>query len=155
MAAHKHAAMIKAKADNMDLVVLRKHHDGDWIEVADQSEVRIKQSGEYFLCLPKHKKAVLCGLNGGNFQVRCLDEFSEGWYLNPSDWGRRDIWYMLDSHESRIKPSKENRWIAVNNSGYATPMTFISKQECENYVSVSYQKCPGVTWQHIEIEVEV
>ena len=59
---HRHADMIIAKANNVDLVVLSKSH-GKW----DLSHFSMMLSGEEdcFLCLPKHKKACLHSLNGG------------------------------------------------------------------------------------------
>lgn len=153
MTAHKHAEMIKAKVDNMDLVVFEKSKLSGWIELARYC-FPDDEGIDYFLCLPQHKEAVINSLNVGKSEVNYLDIWSLCNCNEPVEWSA-SWWYMDNNCKSRIKPRKEKRWIAVNNSGYATPMTFISKQECESYVSVSYQKCPGVTWQSIEIEVEV
>ncbi|QIW89006.1 hypothetical protein phiV208_71 [Vibrio phage phiV208] len=152
MKAHKYAEMIKAKAENMDLVVLRKHHEGDWIEVADQSEIRIKQSGEYFLCLPQHKEVTLNALNGGEVQYKAGDNLwmeCVPYYGNEVSWSNC-WWYMLSDTETRIKPRKEKRWIVVNpDKGLAYKTLFKSKQDAVETV------CLDMDWQLIEIEVEV
>lgn len=65
MTVHKHAEMIKAKADNMDLVVFcRDSYDIDnpWCET---SQLPIQDEFDYFLCLPRYKKECLHWLNGG------------------------------------------------------------------------------------------
>lgn len=155
MSAHKHAEIIKAKADNMDLSLFGNAIGGEWRECTLADLTIATGFYDFFLCLPQHKETCLHWLNGGGCQLRFEDSWGAGAVTKEEigDWRDNLIW--MKDQEIRIKPRKEKRWIAVNNSGYATPMTFISKQECENYVSVSYQKCPGVTWQHIEIEVEV
>ena len=110
MAAHKYASMIKAKADNMELVVLRKHYEGEWVEVSNQEEIAIKQNGNYFLCLPLHKEACLHWLNGG--EVEFNSEFVDDWteYEPFKDWGLGSI-FMQDDYKIRIKPRKEKLWI--------------------------------------------
>lgn len=76
---HKHVEMIKAKTENMELVVFIKELpwvDPDvvpsaqvltprWVCLPNDLEIRIKSDGEYFLCLPQHKKECLHWLNGG------------------------------------------------------------------------------------------
>lgn len=90
MTAHKHAEIIKAKADDMDLVVLGRYKskETEWEEVSYQHLIG-HENYQHFLCLPQHKEAVLCGLNGGDFQVKCLGEFSSNWYLDCNDWRKK------------------------------------------------------------------
>lgn len=129
MTAHKHAEMIKAKADNMDLVVLCEGN-GKWIEVTCSfGEIAWWEDKMYFLCLPKHKDAALHGLNGGSYQVKCLGDYSDSWYLNPEDWRGDGIWYMLESHDSRLKPLKQEKWIAYNHKNGNVYGTFDSEIE--------------------------
>lgn len=151
MAAHKHAKMIKAKADNMDLVVLRKHHEGDWIEVADQSEIRIKQNGEYFLCLAKHKEACLHWLNGGDveFNSEFMDEWTE--YEPFKSWGLGSV-FMQDDYKARIKPRKEKRHIYISTQG-ATTYAKKTKEEAAREVSIMGGSFDA--WKHYEVEIEV
>lgn len=70
MAAHKHASLIKAKADNMELAVFMKPiHSDEWYKVQDGTEIpAFLSDAEYFLCLPKHKEVVFIGLTG----VKCI-----------------------------------------------------------------------------------
>lgn len=153
MVVHKHAAMIKAKADNMDLVVLCEGN-GKWIEVTCSfGEIAWWEDKMYFLCLPQHKETVLHGLNGGSYQVKCLADFSRNWYLDPKDWRDEDIWYMLESHESRIEPRKEKRWIIAKPNALVSMMYFESKESAQDAVNVSVGEFRG--GQVIEIEVEV
>jgi len=157
MAEHKYASMIKAKADNMALVVLRKHHEGDWIEVADQSEIRIKQNGEYFLCLPQHKDACLHWLNGGDleFNSEFMDEWTE--YEPFKNWGIGSV-FMQDDYKIRIKSRKEKLWIAVKTDKHENlggcrkvricSHAFVNKQDAVDYLDLD-------SAQLVEIEVEV
>ncbi len=157
MTAHKHAAMIKAKADDMDLVVFCDGPHGKKWHIVDSKWPSFSDDFDYFLCLPQHKEACLHWLNGGEIQEKGFYnecEFGKIEIIGASKWRYNHI-FMDNSSELRIKPRKEKHWIAVNNSGYATPMTFINKQECESYVSVSYPKSPVIIWQFIEIELEV
>lgn len=157
MKEHSNAGILKAYADNTDLVIFILDSNSKWIRTNPKALMDYPDD-EFFACLPQHNENGQClhWLNGGNVQDKFEDEWSDIKQHNGNpDWNGLDQIFMNEEFELRIKPRKEKRWIAVNNSLYATPMTFISKQECENYVSVSYQNGPGVTWQSIEIEVEV
>lgn len=106
MTAHKHAAMIKAKADNMDLVVFTVAA-GKW-EIVNEEEGELPYFDSdypYFLCLPQHKEACLHVLNGGDI------EFS---YKDYDDWidscknGKELVWsedldFMSKNYHFRIK----------------------------------------------------
>lgn len=59
MAAHKHAEMIKAKADNMELVLFSEHVEGGWVVCG--GNLPSNESLNYFLCLPKHKSHACIG----------------------------------------------------------------------------------------------
>lgn len=112
---HPRADMIKAKLDNMDLVVLTKDSDNYWCETKRMS-IGNDVCYDYFPCLPKHKEAVLNCLNGGESQV-----FFDGWYKALTDGGWYcDGWYMREDYESRIKPKqpiKAKRWIIITADG--------------------------------------
>lgn len=145
MTAHKHADMIKAKADNMELVKFN-FENGGWVVAKNQSKIQFMPNGRYFLCLPKHKKAVLTLLNGGESQVNFFGNWTDehliaGW--SPSEW------YMNDKVESRIKPSKVNRWVAVRKSDkYLLNFLFESIGKAKYELSGEY-------WEFINIEVEI
>ncbi|MGB1281006.1 MAG: hypothetical protein ACPG5V_13680 [Vibrio cyclitrophicus] len=155
---HKHYEMIVAKAANMDLVVLFKASNGykNWIEAENDLMPSFHPNTEYFLCLPQHKETCLHWLNGGEVQYRiALDVWTDASNnVSNAAWSSDNL-LMDDQVEFRIKPKKEKRWIGVNSSGYATPMTFINEDECKNYISISYQPESAPKWQCIEIEVEV
>src|SRR6056297_543095 len=86
---HKNAEMIKAKVDNMELVVFYKLPNEEWWQSESESTILPDEDDiEYFLCLPKHKNAVLNALNGGESQVASI---SSGWLSancgDPVEWG--------------------------------------------------------------------
>lgn len=155
---HKHYEMIVAKAANMELVVFVKTCDnGAWYEKGDNSACQWWEDSDYFLCLPKHKEAVLNLLNGGESQITFNGECWDKCNLNePVEWND-NWWYMKGESQSRIKPKKEKRWIGCYPSAKVTPLNFSSIDEVKNYVSKNslYTHCAHEAWQFIEIEVEV
>lgn len=117
MTAHNNAEMVKAKADNMDLVVLSQRPEGDWFELADQGEIHIKQKGEYFLCLPKHKEACLHWLKGGVSQLEYTKASYPTWNAIDNDakeWSFGHV-FMNELLNIRIKPRKEIRHTVIHN----------------------------------------
>lgn len=145
---HKHYDMICAKAANMDLVVFVKTcGNGAWYE-KDNQACQWWEDSNYFLCLPKHKEAVLNLLNGGESQVKY-----DNWSYCNLDAGNRwsnGWWYMDEKCESRIKPRKEKRWIAYSSdSKRLGVLSFDSLHEISEYYSNEEE-----ILQFIEIEVE-
>lgn len=151
MTAHKHSAMIKAKADNMELVVLTNDCDGQpWYE-SDEMPISESEFIEYFLCLPQHKEACLHWLNGGIVQVK--NEQHIEWtnlctYSEALCWCE-EVWMMNPLNEYRAKPRKEKRWIGYNQKNNNTTCARQTKAEIIN----EYDLCDQ--WQFIEIEVEL
>ncbi|QIQ61306.1 hypothetical protein V039C_0028 [Vibrio phage V039C] len=145
MTAHKHAAMIKAKADNMELVKFIKAN-GVWV-VDNLGSCHFDDACEYFLCLPQHKEACLHWLNGGDVEFfEC-----EKWHQINSKikWGSGHL-FMGEFFKIRIKPRKEKRWIAIRRSDlFVEDCLFHS---VENAIRQGY---PESQWQLHEIEVEV
>lgn len=79
MSKHKHADMIIAKANNMDLVVFYKKDDSEgWFVSSLDVMVYDGYDYEFFLCLPQHKDACLHWLNGGISQVEYPSGYSVG-----------------------------------------------------------------------------
>lgn len=143
MTAHKHAEMIKAKADNMELVVfVRPNHSDGWYKMQDDIDIpEFFSTDEYFLCHPKHEKECLHWLNGGKVEIindngfRALllsEDRHAGWSPYFS--------FMSEQKTIRIKPRKEKRWIVTNGER----VRFINSDEIY-----------PLSWQLIEIEVEV
>ena len=152
MTAHKHAELIKAKADNMELVVFEKDPSGWLMRISDI--IHMNPSKEYFLCLPQHKEACLHWLNGGWVEWTREEENGERWfgkekYTSIAGWNATNGW-MLDDNIYRIKPRKEKRWIAVKRKDKTEVyvVTFNSLDEAIDTLNEKY-------WQFIEIEVEV
>ncbi|AUS00281.1 hypothetical protein NVP1273O_04 [Vibrio phage 1.273.O._10N.286.54.C7] len=143
---HKYAEMIKAKADNMELVLLTKRCESSvWGELNNHGDVTFLHEFDYFLCLPQHKEAVLNCLNGGESQLASI---SSGWLPancgDPVEWGG-EWWYMNPNGESRIKPKKEKRLIVYRNDAVYGP-----------YLSIDDINTDFVlTGQVVEIEIEV
>lgn len=155
MTAHKHAEMIKAKADNMDLVVFRSDCDGQpWYETYE-TPVSESEFVEYFLCLPKHNENGQClhWLNGGDVEFR---RNGDNWQDECEKYqGWADYCGMMNPDvEFRIKPRKEKRWIAVDGDGNVAPKIFLYELDAKFWVNYNTEKCQDY-WQFIEIEVEI
>lgn len=151
---HKHADMIIAKAENMDLVVFLKPCESvGWFE-KEYGAPQWQEDSEYFLCLPKHKDAVLSILNGGESEVFDCGEFYPCTCGNPVEW-RRDAWYMGKDYESRIKPKKEKRYIGVYNGGFVTEKHFKTLSDVIDFVCSNRKHAARECVKIVEIEVEV
>lgn len=148
---HKHADMIIAKAENMDLVLLVKlmnQPDFDWVECVSGVKLPFDQERDYFLCLHEHKDYCLHWLNGGSVQDYFEDEWSAcSGYDGNNNWSYEHM-FMLEEAEYRIAPKKEKRWIAVNaKTGDTSNLSSNEADIIEEYKVGS--------WQIKEIEVEI
>ena len=150
MTAHKHASMIKAKADNMELVVFVKNDEWDLTESCNDA-LMFFAGKDYFLCLPQHKNACFHLLNGGESEFRLIYSISEEWTKGTTvSWTDRH-WCMSDDFESRIKPRKEKRWIAItieDGEMLCRERTFHNRDEAVDFFG-------PVGFQYIEIGVDV
>lgn len=155
---HKHADMIKAKADNIDLVAFVKREGKEWMKIvcvcSNANEIpAFYESYEYFICHPKHTDVCLHWLNGGEVSSDC----------HPHNWGElTPTWseehpFMDDSREFRIKPRKEKRWIGIYRGEFVTEKTTGTLQDAQEYVlsNPHYKHCAPECWQFIQIEFEV
>ena len=155
MTAHKHVEMIKAKADNMDLVVLSQNQkDLTWYQQNDQGTTDFGEFVKYFLCLPQHKEACLHWLNGGEVEFE-----DDGKWHSCSDWSK--VWSLTSGFTSsinilRIKPKTEKRWIATfpwcGVDNYVIPEHHANEDELGEFIHKTYGSRP---YQAIEIEVDV
>ena len=139
---HANSEMIKAVLDNTELTILCEvvdhgNEDGNYWTVSNLSSL-VSCFNKFFVCLPQHKEAVLYSLNGGVALYESPREEGEH-ALGQAEW-RKDDWYMQYDCESRIKPKKEKRWIAVNG---------------ESVCFVNHEIMYPDDYQLIEIEVEV
>ena len=152
MAKHRHAEMIKAKADNMDLVKFIKVN-GKWI-VDNLGSCHFDDMCEYFPCLPQHKDACLHWLSGGDVEYQ--DFPTSEWLVihnrGVCSWGL-DVVFMQEEFNIRIKPRKEKRWIVAKPSALVSMMYFEKKQDAYDAVKFSTGEFKG--GQVIEIEVEL
>lgn len=157
MSKHKHAEMIKAKADNMELVVFCEGN-GKWVEcVCDFGQISWWEDKSYFLCLPQHNENGQClhWLNGVTIEVKSKitnGRWSECVNHKIPTW-RNGIGWMRSDAEYRIKHKKEKRWIAVHKNGYTTSPAYKTKHECI-ICHFDGHRSNMVGWQFIEIEVE-
>lgn len=147
---HRHAEMIKAKADNMELVTFVYHGPViGWLLNSTNQYAIFDESLECFLCLPKHKEVCLHWLDGGEIQYKTI---KYGW-MNVDEcnqWSNNCVFMDLQN-EFRIKPRTEKRWVAVNRADKTevySAIIFKSKDDAEDVFDGKY-------WQFIEIEVEV
>ena len=146
---HKHAEMIKAKADNMDLVVFCENiNNKEWWEC--RADFPFNNHQNFFLCLPKHKDTCLYWLNGGEIEYKSKEYWrsSKSWpdYV-VSEFGAIN-YFTSEYSEVRVKPKKEKRWIAL--------MT--DKRLCSNvlFESLNEAQCIASGAKHYqEIEVMV
>lgn len=117
MTKHKHAEMIKAKADNMDLVVFANNGQ-EWMESGLRDMVS-NPDLDFFVCLPKNAVTCFKWLNGCPVQV--FNEGDESWVdcvgYSIAPYWCNDKWMMSHKYEYRIKPRKEKRWIIISNDG--------------------------------------
>ncbi|CAH9011442.1 conserved hypothetical protein [Vibrio phage 191E37-1] len=148
----KYAELFTAKLNDMGLVLFEKHRDWESWTIAKQSGrcFMVSDNFEYFLCLPQHKDAVINCLNGGVSEVfGGSGNFDRGDAVIGSDWSSCSLlWYMNDACESRIKPKKEKRWIAVNGK---------TGKLHETLFRFPFMDTPSAMrgFEQIEIEVEV
>jgi len=150
MTAHKHAEMIKAKADNMELVVFAKSPTSSrWCKTSPESLPLFNEFKEYFLCHPKHERECFHWLNRGSSQFK--DDSMRDW----DTVGQRRAWnkhspFMSEDFDFRIKPRKEKRWIVVKNETLLSNRLFESESEA---AVVCGRESNGA--QFIQIEVEI
>lgn len=136
MTAHKHAEMIKAKADNMELVVFIQVNN-KWQEYEGFGFPAFSRDN-YFACLPQHKEACLHWLNGGDVEEKgfCADDkyFDDPFKgePNPFKWYNYHV-FMDDGLVIRIKPKNEKRYIGVKDNGYSTKH-FATQEEVKQYI---------------------
>ena len=157
MTKHRHAEMIKAKADNMELVVFYKdcyYPEQGWKET---SQLPMQEEFKYFLCLPQHKEACLHWLNGGETQMHADNRYFDIEMRESTPrWSARRI-FMNDRANTRIKPKKEKLYIAVKTDKHEhlggcrkvriCSHAFVSKEDAESYLDLSDS-------QLVEIEVD-
>lgn len=113
MTKHKHAGMIKAKADNMSLVVFVETSRGWNEQVIDDGDIRFLGTHCYFVCHPNHKDLCQQWLNK-EIDLQFKDTQDIWCEVLESPWCFASIW-MNPKKEFRIKPRKEKRWIAYVN----------------------------------------
>lgn len=150
MTAHKHAKMIKAKADNMDLIVFIQHDQTEWEECVINKNCipSFDPDFNYFLCLPRHKEACLHWLNCGDVQYR--HGTSQDW----DDYGPIKVWsagciFMQEHVEIRIKPCKEKRWVVFNEDSEFRDVLILKTESA----AIAMRDHEG--YDCIEIEIEV
>ena len=144
---HKHYEMIVAKAANMELVVFEKSKLSGWV-LLERHLIPDSDACEYFLCLPQHKEFCLHWLNGGEVQLQDFPTNDFNDYLDEKSEWSRELWWMSEQCNIRIKPKKEKRWIPVNLNNHETGLIYKSYESCRLAYKLDY-------WQICEIEVEV
>ena len=114
MTQHRHAEMIKAKADNMELVVFINNY-GQW-EISDLNKLIELHGMPFFLCLPQHNENGQClhWLNGGNIQLQDFPTNPFVDYFDQLSSWSPELWWMSEQCNIRIKPKKEKRLIAIH-----------------------------------------
>lgn len=158
MTRHQHCEIIKAKADNIGLVVFVNDNIGGelkWREMVNSFP--ISHNHEYFLCLPDRKNECLHWLNGGDVEFRRDGEYWQDEREKYHGW--TDYCGMMNNDvEFRIKPQKEKLWIAVKTDKHENiggcrkvricSHAFVNKQDAVDYLDLD-------SAQLIEIEIEV
>ena len=121
---HANSEMIKAVADNTELVIFCKGNSGRW-KAACPADIFYNDS---FLCLPQHKDACLHWLNGGDVQIILQPETKFLDWDRPSREWRPEVSFMFDN-TFRIKPKKEKRWIRIARGGLALDSMVLFESE--------------------------
>lgn len=148
MTKHKHADMIKAWADNGDLIVFVKTcTEGAW--TLAKEPVQWWDDSEYFASLPQHAEACLHWLNGSDVEER---EYDEGWaVVDAQNIGWSKHHFFMDALSTfRIKPRKEKRWIAVHKHNAKAEVFYK-----ENIIDSCLEEPMYRGYQKFEIEIEV
>ena len=162
MTKHVHAEMIKAKADNMELVVFYSDTYDQSEKWQETSQLPMQEEFKYFLCLPKHNENGQClhWLNGG--MVQLINDTHNDWvdcgtYDEYPEWYAEE-WMMNSKNKYRIKPRKEKLYIAVKTDKHERlggcrkvricSHAFVSKEDAESYLDLSDS-------QLVEIEIEI
>ena len=153
MTVHKHAEMIKAKADNMELVVFIRYDEG-WA-ISGYEELICLTERDFFLCLPQHKEACLHWLNDGGIQITTESHWDKPIELTSKEWcGKWNSchmnWYTSPHCQSRTKPRKEKRWILYSDSPFSMEV-FMHEKACDLALA---SQSSFKRKQKIEIEVE-
>ncbi len=150
---HVHAEMIKAKADDMSLVVFRKITQSKWAVV--QNEFPEWNGDAYFLCLPQHKEVCLHWLNGGKLMIDNGKGLGEGRYT--MDIRRNNPLADFIGHPEytfRIKPMIEKVWVAYHKNGFMFNEVGGSVSDIDDRVkNHELSDFAGEDWQYKEIEV--
>lgn len=136
MSKHKYAEMIKAKVDNMELVVFCYSPSKDEFRELPNNYLPDTSASSYFLCLPQHKEVCLHWLNGGSCLIyfeSVKDTFGVIHGKSPKEW-TFDCGFMNTDAAIRIKPKEETRYIGVKDNGYATKH-FATPEEVKRYIN--------------------
>ncbi|UYE90945.1 hypothetical protein [Vibrio phage vB_VaS_L1] len=143
MKEHNNAAILKAYADNTDLVIFMLGSSSKWSRTNPKALMDYPDD-DFFACLPKHEKPCLHWLNGGDAEVNVVSEWRGIRHYTMWD----DVSSFMDSRFCiRIKPRKEKRWIIFSPShGDVNKILFQEKPDMRNY---------GEHCQLVEIEVEI
>lgn len=114
---HQYANIIKAKADNVGLVVLWKGKKGsrEWtVDEQNTGETLLFNAvNDYFACLSKHVDAVLSLLNANSNKVVQVRHGSADDWFNitlDTDWFYGP-WYMQEDWDSRVVEPITDRWL--------------------------------------------
>tara|TARA_R110002012_G_scaffold276277_1_gene463222 strand:+ start:52 stop:525 length:474 start_codon:yes stop_codon:yes gene_type:complete len=155
---HVNAEMIKAVADNIDLVIFFNDiEDCEWRECSFEMLINSDWPTEHFLCLPQHNESGQClhWLNGGSLHHRKVKQklsdssFCPVWSRGESIEWSNDSPFMSDEFEFRIKPKKEKRWIAYDKGQKRVGiLTFDSEQAIKSHYGDEAD-----SFHEIEVEV--
>lgn len=128
MTKHVHAEMIKAKVDNMELVVFIKNDR--WEKLHSTCYLpAFEPKARYYMCLPQYEEECLHWLNGGTVEFLYCDDWGEcGGYTESPEW-YSDEWMMNEDNKFRIKPRKEKRWIISHKHALASMLYFDTEEE--------------------------
>lgn len=152
MTAHSNAAILKAYADDTELVIFMLGSNSKWHRTNPKALMDYPDD-KFFACLPQHEDACLYWLNGGDVKGK-----STGAWINycpaiKADWNNCTS-FMDSDFEIVIKPRKEKRWIALNAFGDVMP---VHCKDLDSAKQLVQYKDVGINGdiQYIEIEVEV
>lgn len=150
---HKHVELIKAKADNMELVKFYKSTSNGWCVCSNQGCV-FDEKWKYYLCLPQHKEECLAWLNGSHIQDYFKGEWVNCKDYKGEDWTWMDNIFMNEEAVLRVAPKKVIKYAIYDKVEKVVGWTFDDKSLVEESLYFANSNLDEERYQLISFEVE-
>lgn len=149
---HKHSELIKAWADDINLIILSKcqWEGAEWVLDGNQRGSVWYESQERFLTYKKHVDVCLAWLNGA--EVEYKEEYKRWLDIEDYDpqypWTEHDM-FMSKEYNFRVKPAAKFKsikvWVGVcNRSGSVTTVKedpLLNREKYPTAFSFTWTEC--------------